>query len=89
MREVALILASGAACIWSVDGRFALPSFKFNVRGVAAAAVAATTFQLPLLSPSFHPPTAQAAVNQLADVGLKEFLVKDGRQFLRLAIPIG
>jgi hypothetical protein len=89
MRVVAFILASGVACFWSVDGRFVLPSFKLNVRGVAAAAVAATAFQLPLLSPSFHPPVAQAAVNQLADVGLKEFLVKDGRQFLRLAIPIG
>jgi hypothetical protein len=89
MRVVAAILASAAACIWSVDGRFALPSFKLNVRGAAAVAVAATAFQLPLLSPSFHPQSAQAAVNQLADVGLKEFLVKDGRQFLRLAIPIG
>ena len=32
---------------------------------------------------------AHAAVNQLADVGLKEFLVKDGRQWLRLNIPVG
>ena len=87
--HVLVVSLAGVACLLPVDGRFALPSFKFNVRGVAAAAVAATAFQLPLLSPSFHPPIAQAAVNQLADVGLKEFLVKDGRQFLRLAIPIG
>lgn len=89
MRVVAVILTTGVACLWSVDGRFTLPSFKFNARSVTAAAVAATAFQLPLFSPLFHPPIAQAAVNQLADVGLKEFLVKDGRQFLRLAIPIG
>jgi peptidylprolyl isomerase len=30
---------------------------------------------------------ANALVNQLADVGLREFLVKDGRQFLRIAQP--
>lgn len=33
------------------------------------------------------PPSSQAAIANLADVGIKEFLVKDGRQFLRLSIP--
>ena len=32
---------------------------------------------------------AQAAIANLADVGIREFLVKDGRQFLRLSIPLG
>lgn len=30
-----------------------------------------------------------AAIAPLADVGIKEFLVKDGRQFLRLTLPVG
>eukprot|EP01031_Cornospumella_fuschlensis_P039830 gene39830-48498_t len=34
-------------------------------------------------------PGAHAAIANLADVGLKEFLVKDGRQFLRLNLPLG
>ena len=34
-----------------------------------------------------RPPQASAAVAPLADVGLREFLVKDGKQFLRLGLP--
>ena len=34
-----------------------------------------------------QPPAVSAAVAPLADVGLREFLVKDGKQFLRLALP--
>lgn len=41
--------------------------------------------ELPYLS---TPPT-YAAIAPLADVGVREFLVKDGRQFLRLNIPEG
>lgn len=37
---------------------------------------------------SFQPLPATAAIANLADVGIKEFLVKDGRQFLRLTIPL-
>lgn len=41
-----------------------------------------------LQSPSFiRPPEASAAVAPLADVGVREFLVKDGKQFLRLGLP--
>lgn len=76
------------ACVCTVDGKI-FSSLKLNFRGAAATAVALTAFQFPALQPALHPPNAGAAVNQLADVGLKEFLVKDGRQFLRLAIPIG
>ena len=65
------------------------PAFKFSVRSAAASIIAAAAVQLPIMPPSFLAPYAQAAVNPLADVGLKEFLVKDGRQFLRLAIPVG
>lgn len=38
---------------------------------------------------SLIPPVAKAAVAPLADVGIKEFLVKDGSQFLRLSLPSG
>eukprot|EP00594_Rhizosolenia_setigera_P018581 CAMPEP_0178956100 /NCGR_PEP_ID=MMETSP0789-20121207/10023_1 /TAXON_ID=3005 /ORGANISM="Rhizosolenia setigera, Strain CCMP 1694" /LENGTH=481 /DNA_ID=CAMNT_0020637905 /DNA_START=21 /DNA_END=1466 /DNA_ORIENTATION=+ len=38
-------------------------------------------------SVKFQPPFASAAVAPLADVGLREFLVKDGKQFLRLSEP--
>lgn len=34
-----------------------------------------------------HPLAGHAITNQLADVGLKEFLVKDGREWLRLSLP--
>ena len=37
-----------------------------------------------------HPDSVSAAtVAPLADVGVREFLVKDGGQFLRLSIPLG
>ena len=81
------IILSGA-CVCMVDARFALPALKLRFRESVAVVVAAAAFQFPLPAP-FHPQIAQATVNQLADVGLKEFLVKDGRQFLRLAIPVG
>lgn len=42
-----------------------------------------------LLCFAFYHPPANAAIASLADVGVKEFLVKDGRQFLRLTIPEG
>lgn len=71
-----------------IDAGFTLPTLKLKLRESVAVVVAAAAFQLPLPAP-FHPQIAQATVNQLADVGLKEFLVKDGRQFLRLAIPVG
>lgn len=32
---------------------------------------------------------SNAIIAPMADVGVKEFLVKDGKQFLRLTIPIG
>ena len=80
------------ACLCNVNATFKLP-FQLKIRNIAASVVAATAFQLPdlslsPLSPS-HIPFAQAAVNPLADVGLKEYLVKDGRKFLRLALPVG
>jgi hypothetical protein len=34
-------------------------------------------------------PPAEAMIAPLADVGLREYLVKDGRQFLRLTMPTG
>ena len=77
------------ACVCMVDAGFKLPPLKLKFRESIAVVVAATAFQLPLPAPFFHPQIALATVNQLADVGLKEFLVKDGRQFLRLAIPVG
>ena len=85
----ALSLFIAWACIANVDAKLKLPTFKFNVRTAVASVIAATSFQSPLMSHSFQVPSAQAAVNPLADVGLKEFLVKDGRQFLRLAVPVG
>jgi len=36
---------------------------------------------------SLRPPEVSAAVAPLADVGLREFLVKDGKEFLRLSLP--
>lgn len=86
MFQLAAIIT--ATCVCAVDGKF-LSSLKLNFRGAAATLAALTAFQFPVLQPTLHPPSAEAAVNQLADVGLKEFLVKDGRQWLRLAIPIG
>jgi hypothetical protein len=83
---IAIILSG--ACVSMVDAGFALPTLKLKFRESVAVVVATAAFQLPLPAP-FHPQIAQATVNQLADVGLKEFLVKDGRQFLRLAIPVG
>lgn len=82
-----VIILSGA-CVCMVNARLTIPALKLRFRESVAVVVAATLFQLPLPAP-FHPQNAQATVNQLADVGLKEFLVKDGRQFLRLAIPVG
>ena len=89
MLAIPLLLAATFA--GHIDGKFMVPSFKFNVRGAVASVIAATTFQSALMptSPSFLVPSVNAAVNPLADVGLKEFLVKDGRQFLRLAVPVG
>ena len=83
---IAIILSG--ACVSMIDAGFTLPTLKLKLRESVAVVVAAAAFQLPLPAP-FHPQIAQATVNQLADVGLKEFLVKDGRQFLRLAIPVG
>jgi hypothetical protein len=88
MYAISLILI---CLFYKVNGKFIFPSLKINIKGVAASAIAATAFQLPF-SPSLPLPAipaATAAVNPLADVGLKEFLVKDGRQFLRLALPVG
>ena len=84
-----LLLFTAAAYIRSVDSALKASLFKFNARNAAISIIAAASIQLPVMLPSFHVPYAQAAVNPLADVGLKEFLVKDGRQFLRLAIPVG
>ena len=84
-----LVLLTTAAYICSVDGALKAPLFKFNARNAAISIIAAASVQLPVMLPSFHVPYVQAAVNPLADVGLKEFLVKDGRQFLRLAVPVG
>lgn len=87
MMYATVIILLGA-CVCILDAGFTLPTLKLKFRESVAVVVATAAFQLPLPAP-FHPQIAQATVNQLADVGLKEYLVKDGRQFLRLAIPVG
>lgn len=44
-------------------------------------------FQATSPSTFLRPPDSSAAVAPLADVGLREFLVKDGKEFLRLGLP--
>jgi len=53
-------------------------------RKTLTSAVAATASLFPLC---WHPTSSHAITNQLADVGLREFLVKDGREWLRLSLP--
>ena len=60
-----------------------------SFRWQKAAAASFCAVQLWLDPTNLIKEPAHAVVNQLADVGLKEFLVKDGRQWLRLNIPVG
>ena len=62
-----------------------LSSFRWQKAAVASLCAV----QLWLDPMNIDKQPAFAVVNQLADVGLKEFLVKDGRQWLRLNIPVG
>lgn len=50
---------------------------------------ASIILSLGAMASSLQPLTANAAIASLADVGVKEFLVKDGNQHLRLALPSG
>lgn len=61
-------------------------SLRITPRISAAIASSILFFNTGLLAPA---PNALASLAPLADVGLREFLVKDGRQFLRLELPIG
>jgi peptidylprolyl isomerase len=56
------------------------PSIVKRITASIVAIAAAGSLNLPVHAASIAP---------LADVGLKEFLVKDGKQFLRLELPIG
>ena len=42
-----------------------------------------------VIASTLVPSPSNALINQLADVGVKEFLVKDGSQLLRLSLPSG
>lgn len=62
-------------------------SFSRNLKHASAAALATAA----LTGPSLLLPVAPAAavIAPIADVGVREFLVKDGKQFLRLTVPLG
>lgn len=67
---------------------------SFNVKTLmrkwlASATIASVTTFSPPLNHIHSSSVAHAAIAPLADVGVKEFLVKDGEQFLRLSIPLG
>ena len=70
-----------------------LSSKGFTNVAVATALFCSTLFMGNSISSSstisqmIRPPEVSAAVAPLADVGLREFLVKDGKEFLRLGLP--
>jgi peptidylprolyl isomerase len=69
----------------------ALEARPLHTEITKAVGAAALTLAVSLGNPSIPhiiaPQTAIASVAPLADVGLREFLVKDGRTFLRLNLP--
>mmetsp|Transcript_31266 Transcript_31266/g.52290 ORF Transcript_31266/g.52290 Transcript_31266/m.52290 type:complete len:443 (-) Transcript_31266:117-1445(-) len=79
----------------TADGwRFQMPKHQLvtaqkATKGIIATVIAGTTILGSGVPSSIQPPTAQAVIAPIADVGIKEFLVKDGRQFLRITIPLG
>lgn len=68
----------------------AVSDWKINSNGMLKAIASfCASFFLTDLHSMCEPRPAHAAIANLADVGVKEFLVKDGKQFLRLTVPLG
>ncbi|KAJ1431232.1 cyclophilin type peptidyl-prolyl cis-trans isomerase/CLD-domain-containing protein [Ochromonadaceae sp. CCMP2298] len=68
------------------------PLLRKTLKGVVATIAASTVAfdgSCGSLDDVMRPPPAAAAVASMADVGVGQFLVKDGGQFLRLTIPLG
>jgi peptidylprolyl isomerase len=65
-----------------------LKTIAKNILGsLSISALVATS--VPMATTVLHPQSASAIVANLADVGIREFLVKDGNQFIRLNLPNG
>ena len=63
------------------------PTANFFKKLATLSSVVAFTTSFAFITPIF--PVSAVGIASLADVGLREFLVKDGRQILRLALPVG
>jgi peptidylprolyl isomerase len=75
----------------SMESSFCVLRDKYLQKAAMSLATVLISVQIPdiLSDRGPHPPAASAVIAPLADVGLREFLVKNGKQLLNLALPTG
>lgn len=88
MRHLVLVLSLLLFKIFVPNASLKIRSRRLNTLLVSVALIASPPPEVSWL-PIAPSSIAHAALAPLADVGVREFLVKDGPQFLRLSIPVG